>query len=95
MAQKIALLATIFHIRNHFTMDSPTALIEINSLSVDERIQLVEAIWDGIAAEPGQPVLTDAQLSELKRRVASHRAFPENVVPWEEVKSQALARARK
>ena len=76
-------------------MDLSTTLTEIVSLSVDERIRLVEAIWDSIAAEPGQPELTEAQKQELERRLAAHAAAPEEVVPWEEVKSQALARARR
>jgi putative addiction module component (TIGR02574 family) len=41
-------------------MDLSTTLAEIVSLSVDERIRLVEAIWGSIAAEPGQPALTEA-----------------------------------
>ena len=75
-------------------MELSTALSEIGSLSVDERIELVEAIWDSIAAEPGQPELTEAQRQELERRLAAHRANPADVVPWEEVKAQALAMAR-
>jgi putative addiction module component (TIGR02574 family) len=75
-------------------MDLATTLAEIVSLSVDERIRLVEAIWDSIAAEPSQPELTAAQKQELERRLAAHTAAPEAVVPWEEVKAQALARAR-
>ena len=42
-------------------MDLSTTLAEIVALSVDERIRLVKAIWDSIAAEPGQPALTEAQ----------------------------------
>jgi putative addiction module component (TIGR02574 family) len=76
-------------------MDLSTTLAEIVSLSVDERIRLVEAIWDSIAAEPGQPALTEAQQQELERRLAVHTGSPEEVVPWEEVKAQALARARR
>ena len=75
-------------------MDLSTTLAEIVSLSVDERIRLVEAIWDSIAAEPGQPELTEAQQQELERRLAAHTTAPEDIVPWEEVKAQALARAR-
>jgi putative addiction module component (TIGR02574 family) len=74
-------------------MDLSTTLAEIVSLSVDERIRLVEAIWGSIAAEPGQPALTEAQQQELERRLAAHTACPEEVIPWEEVKAQALARA--
>ena len=77
-------------------MNLSTTLAEIVSLSVDERLRLVEAIWDSIAAaEPGQPELTEAQRQELERRLAAHTASPEDVVPWEEVKAQALARARR
>ena len=76
-------------------MNLATTLAEIVALSVDERIRLVEAIWDSIAAEPGQLQLTAAQQQELARRLAAHTASPEAVVPWEEVKAQALARARR
>ena len=76
-------------------MDFSTTLCEIVSLSVDARIRLTEAIWDSIASEPGQPELTDAQQQELERRLVAHTASPEDVVLWEEVKAQALARARR
>ena len=76
-------------------MDLSTTLAEIVLLSVDERIRLAEAIWDSIASEPGQPELTEAQQQALERRLAAHTASPEDVAPWEEVKAQALARARR
>jgi putative addiction module component (TIGR02574 family) len=76
-------------------MDLTTALSVINSLSIDERIRVVEAVWDGIAAEQPMPTITDAQKAELDRRLALHRAAPNDVIPWEVVKQQALERARK
>jgi len=76
-------------------MDLSMTLAEIVSLSVDDRIRLVEAIWDSIAAEPGQPELTEAQKQELERRLAAYTASPADVTPWEEVKAQALARGRR
>jgi putative addiction module component (TIGR02574 family) len=76
-------------------MDLSATIAEIASLSVEERIRLVEAIWDTIAFEPGQPPMTDAQRKELERRLAAHIASPNDVVAWEEVKSQAMARARR
>ena len=36
-------------------MDLSATLEELTSLSIDERIRLVEAIWDSIAAERDQP----------------------------------------
>lgn len=76
-------------------MDLAATLTEIVSLSVDERLRLIEAIWDSIVAEPGQPELTAAQQRELERRVEAHAASPEEVIPWEQVKAQALARMRR
>ena len=76
-------------------MDFSTTLTAISALSLDDRIRLVEAVWDSIAAEQPTPPLTDAQRKELDRRLAAHQAAPDDVVPWEEVKSQAMARGRK
>ena len=75
-------------------MDVAATLAEINTLSVEQRLALVEAIWDSIAAEPGQPELTEAQRQELERRLAAHAENPASI-PWEEVKAQALTRARR
>ncbi len=54
-----------------------------------------DAVERHLAAEPGQPVLTEAQWQELERRLAAHTVSPEEVIPWEEVKVLALARARR
>jgi putative addiction module component (TIGR02574 family) len=75
-------------------MDLSTTMAEIFHLSVEERIRLVEAIWDSVAEEPEQPELTLAQQGELERRLADHAASPDEVVPWEEIKAQALARSK-
>ena len=64
----------------------------IDRMSVEERIALATAIWDSIAAEPHPPLLTEAQRLELERRLADHAANPDDVVPWEQVKAEALAR---
>jgi putative addiction module component (TIGR02574 family) len=72
---------------------SPTLQsLGIDRLSVEERIALATAIWDSIAAESHSPLLTEAQRAELERRLADHAANPDDVVPWEQVKAEALAR---
>ena len=45
------------------------SLADILELDVSERIQLVEDIWDSIAAAPDSVTLTDAQRAELERRL--------------------------
>jgi len=57
---------------------------EIRRLSVDERIRLVELIWDGIAADSEPPPLTGAQRSEIARRIADHERDPSSAIPWED-----------
>ncbi len=63
-------------------------------LDIDEQIELVEAIWDGIVSRGTVPSLTEAQKTELDRRLADHLANPDDVVPWSEVKAAALAKIR-
>lgn len=67
----------------------------IDRMSVEDRIALAAAIWDSIAAEPHPPLLTEAQRQELDKRLADHAANPGDVVPWEQVKAEALARFRR
>ncbi len=64
----------------------------IDRLPIDEQVALVREIWDHIIASGARPSLSEAQLQELRRRVAEDDADPDNLIPWEEVKAQALKR---
>lgn len=68
-------------------MDITVALNQINTLSIDDRIHLVQAIWDSIAAEQAYPDLTQAQQQELDQRSAAYDANPNDVITWEEIKA--------
>ena len=59
---------------------------EILKLSVAERIEIVEAIWDSITASPESLPVTAAQKRELDRRLAEHRTNPEAGKTWEEIR---------
>lgn len=67
-------------------------LDQARQLSLEEQIELVEALWDSIAECNAVPPLTDAQKAELDRRISDHETNPDDVVPWDEVKASALAR---
>jgi len=56
-------------------MSSPAH--DFRYLTVAERIQLVEDIWDSISDADEVLELTDAQRAELDRRLAANRARPE------------------
>ena len=61
---------------------------DLLKLSVAERIQLVEDLWDSIAADAESFPLTGAQKAELDRRLAEHEADPDSAIPWEEVRER-------
>ena len=47
---------------------------QLSELPLDERLRLVEDLWDSIAAEAEALALTDAQRKELDRRLEAHEA---------------------
>jgi putative addiction module component (TIGR02574 family) len=65
-----------------------TQVEEIIRLSVAERIQLAQDIWDSIAADPAALPLTDAEKQELDRRLESYAQNPDEGLPWEELKEK-------
>ncbi len=70
-----------------------THLLEQASvLDIDEQIELVEAIWNGIVSRGVTPSLTETQKSELDHRLADYLANPDDVLSWSEVKAAALAK---
>jgi putative addiction module component (TIGR02574 family) len=67
-----------------------TQLSDILQLSVAERIQLAEDIWDSIAAFPEAVDLTEAQRQELDQRLQSYSQNPKEGVSWQELKHNLL-----
>lgn len=64
-------------------------------LDIDEQIELVEAIWDGIVSRNAVPALTITQKLELDRRLEDHHANPGDVIPWSEVKATVIDKIKK
>jgi putative addiction module component (TIGR02574 family) len=58
---------------------------EILALPVEERVRLVDAIWDSISAVPEALPLTQWQREELDRRLTEFDADPEAGSTLEEV----------
>jgi putative addiction module component (TIGR02574 family) len=52
----------------------------IDRLNVDERLALVEDIWATVCTDADMFPLTDAQRTELDRRVVDDDAFPDDVL---------------
>jgi len=60
----------------------------ILSLSVPERIQLVEDIWDTVAEIPEEVTLTDEQKAEIDRRLDAYHLNPDEGSPWAMVRER-------
>lgn len=63
---------------------------EVRALSVAERIELAEAIWDTVAEDAGLDALAvpASHQQELDRRLAEIRANPDVGSAWDEVRSR-------
>jgi putative addiction module component (TIGR02574 family) len=72
---------------------SSIPLSDLLSLSVEERIQLVEDLWDSIAADTAAaPPIPEAALDEYERRLAEHDADPGSALSWDEVEARIRKR---
>jgi putative addiction module component (TIGR02574 family) len=56
-------------------------------LTPPEKLQLVEDLWDDLAAQPGDVPLYDWQKVELDRRKANLSNVAPPNVPWPDVKA--------
>lgn len=66
--------------------------LDLEQLTVDERLDLLEQIWDSLSKNPEQIPLTAAQRAELDRRMDMAQADGWSGIPWQEVLDQIRAR---
>jgi putative addiction module component (TIGR02574 family) len=66
------------------------SISELLKLPVAERIRIVEALWESIAAAPQSLELSDAERDELDRRWEAFQRDPSLGSPWSEVKARIL-----
>lgn len=68
--------------------------LNIDSLSPEERLRLIEELWDSLSKSPEAMPLSDAQRGELDRRLDDLERSGPNGIPWEEVLQQIRTRPR-
>ena len=66
--------------------------VSIFDLSPAEKLQLVEDLWDDLAATPEAVPVHDWQKKELARRKANLMSNPVSALTWEEVKKRVRMR---
>lgn len=66
----------------------PFLKVDISQLSVAERIQLAEDLWDSILTTPEVLGVSEAQERELDRRLEEYRHNPTVGSRWEDIKQR-------
>jgi putative addiction module component (TIGR02574 family) len=74
--------------RGHLSWDRDMSADSIFNLSPPEKLQLVEDLWDDLAAVPSDIPVHAWQKEELARRRANLSQNPEAVVSWQQVKAR-------
>jgi len=64
--------------------------LDFSRLTVAERIQLAEDLWDSVVDSQEVLEMTDAQREELDRRLAAHLADPDASIPWKVLREELL-----
>ena len=73
-------------------MPATMKALGIDRLTIDERIGLMDEIWESITSEAEQLPINESLRTEIASRLEDHRANPDDVVPWEVIKAEAEAR---
>ena len=60
---------------------------EIVQLSVQQRIVLVDAIWESITADRRKTPLDEEQIEEAQQRIIAAQKKPSYLVHWEKTKN--------
>ena len=71
---------------------SDNDIAEILQLPVEERLRLVQLIWESVAADPSSVPLGEAHRAVIDERLAEHERSPDDVVTRDEVLAEARRR---
>ena len=69
--------------------------VSVFDLSPAEKLQLVQDLWDNLAANPADVPVTDWQKAEADRRKANLQSNPALGLEWEDVKQRIRSRHRR
>jgi putative addiction module component (TIGR02574 family) len=69
---------------NFMATDIQSTIDELTSLSVNDRLRVVEAVWDSIG-DDAPVTLSTSQREELDRRIDAHESNPDDMLTWDPV----------
>ena len=73
-------------------VEMPMSSLSVFDLSPPEKLQLVEDLWDDLAANAENVPVHDWQLEELTRRKAHLMNHPASGLSWDDVKRRVRSR---
>ena len=68
--------------------------LNLSSLSPEEKLRLLEEVWESLAADPAQVPLVEWQRRELDRRLDEVDREGATGIPWERVLNEIEGRSR-
>ncbi|HEY2412813.1 MAG TPA: addiction module protein [Pirellulaceae bacterium] len=69
-------------------MDVLSIMKEVGNWPVEDRLRLIEEVWDTLSDRKGGMVLSESHTQDLQRRLDAYRDHPQTGAPWDEVKSR-------
>jgi putative addiction module component (TIGR02574 family) len=64
---------------------------DILELTIPERLQLMQYIWESVREFADEIPLTKEQKDELDRRLEAHKLNSDEAIPWDEVREKLKA----
>ncbi|MFT5525900.1 MAG: putative addiction module component (TIGR02574 family) [Pirellulaceae bacterium] len=68
-------------------MNLDQTLSELAALPINDRLRVVESLWDSIDADAPLSVSPDKR-AEIDRRIEAHEKNPNELITWDEVLDQ-------
>ena len=71
---------------------SDADLAELLRLPAEEKLRLVELLWESLSANPSAIPLGDAHRAAIDEALAEHRQDPDDVLTFDQVVSEVRSR---
>jgi putative addiction module component (TIGR02574 family) len=78
--------------RSGIILNMSSQPVDINGLSPEEQLRLIERLWESLSRNPERIPMTEAQRAELDRRIAEADADGGAGMPWDEVQRRIRER---
>ena len=68
--------------------------IQIDSLNTEERLELIEALWESLGDERDRLPVPESHKRILDKRLDEIDSGDDDGIPWDEVKTRILSRLK-